>query len=48
MLKLNEIKDLMDKMHETNLGELKLVEGEFELKIKAKQQVIKAIKQLQS
>lgn len=42
MLKLNEIKELMDKMQETNLGEFKLVEGEFELKIKAKkpQQII--------
>lgn len=36
MFTLNEIKDLMDKMAQTNLGELKLKDGEFELKLEAK------------
>ena len=36
MLTLTEIKELMDKMAETNLGELKIKDGEFELKLESK------------
>ena len=36
MLTLNEIKELMDKMAETNLGEVKIKDGDFKLKLVAK------------
>ncbi len=41
---LDEIKELMDKMQQTNLGELKIKDGEFELKLQARNtsQVISA------
>lgn len=35
-LTIEQIKDLMDKMHQTNLGKLKIKEGDFELKLEAK------------
>lgn len=36
MLNFNEIKELMDKMQQTNLGELSIKNGDFELKLEAK------------
>ncbi|WMJ21872.1 acetyl-CoA carboxylase biotin carboxyl carrier protein [Paludicola sp. MB14-C6] len=36
MLNFNEIKELMDKMQQTNLGELSIKDGDFELKLEAK------------
>lgn len=35
-LTIEQIKELMDKMQQTNLGELKIKEGDFELKLEAK------------
>lgn len=35
-LSIEQIKELMDKMQQTNLGELKIKEGDFELKLKSK------------
>lgn len=40
MYTITEIKSLMDKMTETNLGELKVKNGDFELKLKAKEAVV--------
>lgn len=39
MFTISEITALMDKMKETGLGEVKLKDGEFEVKIKAKDPV---------
>lgn len=35
-LSIEQIKSLMDKMQQTNLGELKIKEGSFELRLEAK------------
>lgn len=39
MFTISEITALMDKMKETGLGEIKLKDGEFEVKIKSKEPV---------
>jgi acetyl-CoA carboxylase biotin carboxyl carrier protein len=36
MFNFNEIKELMEKMQQTNLGELSIKNGDFELKLEAK------------
>lgn len=40
MFTIDEIKSLMDKMKETNLGKLKIDDGGFLLKIEAKEQTV--------
>lgn len=49
-LSIEQIKELMDKMQQTNLGELKIKEGDFELKLKSKpsEQIISSTQPLEN